>query len=122
VNEKIWLKAIDYENVARRFLEIEEDTGQDQLQPTIIQYYKDIMDFASNKFAEIQQQLITNEYHLKVLTNARDEGKRPVFLKMNPIKVRFFPEEQTAPLTQKYQTALMRHLQKMLDSSLEERQ
>jgi hypothetical protein len=76
------------------------------LQPTIIQYYKNIVDFASDKFAEVQQQLITNEYHLKVLTKARDNGKLPVFLKMNPIKVCFFSEQQTASLTQKYQKAL----------------
>jgi hypothetical protein len=74
-NEKIWLKDMDYKNVARRFIEIEEKTGQDQLPPTIIQYYKDIVDFASNKFAEVQHLLITNEYHLKVLTKAREEGR-----------------------------------------------
>jgi len=122
VNERIWLKSMDYENVARRFLDIEENTGQDQVPPTIIQYYKDIVDFASNKFAKVQQQLITNEYHLNVLTKARDEGKLPVFLKMNPIKVRYFPEEQTASLTQKYQKALDEASAKMLDYTLEERQ
>ncbi len=47
-NEKIWLKAMDYENVARRFLEIEGYTSQNQLPPTIIQYYKDIVDFAND--------------------------------------------------------------------------
>jgi hypothetical protein len=79
-NERIWLKSMEYEQVSRRLLEIEENTGQDQVPPPIIQYYKDIVDFASNKFAELQQQLITNEYHLNVLTKARDEGKLPAFL------------------------------------------
>jgi hypothetical protein len=80
------------------------------------------VDFANNKFAEVLQQLITNEYHLKVLTKVRDKGKLPIFLKMNPIKVRFFPEEQMASLTQKYQKALDEADAKMLDSTLEERQ
>jgi hypothetical protein len=66
--------------------------------------------------------LITNENHLKVLTKARDDGKLPVFLKMNPIEVRFFPEEQTASLTQKYQKVLDEASANMLDSTLEERQ
>jgi hypothetical protein len=41
---------------------------------------------------------------------------------MNPIKVRFFPEEQTASLTQKYQKALDEAAAKMFDSTLVERQ
>jgi hypothetical protein len=121
-NERIWLKSMEYEQVSRRLLEIEENTGQDQVPPPIIQYYKDIVDFASNKFAELQQQLITNEYHLNVLTKARDEGKLPVFLKMKPIKVRFFPEEQAISLTQKYQKILDEASAKMLGCTLEERQ
>ncbi len=66
--------------------------------------------------------MITNEYHLNVLTKARDEGKLPVFLKMKPIKVRFFPEEQAISLTQKYQKVLDEASAKMLGCTLEERQ
>ncbi len=46
-NERIWLKSMEYEQVSRRPLKIEGNTGQDQVPPQIIQYYKDIVDFAS---------------------------------------------------------------------------
>ena len=66
--------------------------------------------------------MIYNDHHLEVLKKSKADGKLPKFLKLNPAKVRFFPEEETKSLTQKYQQALDEAAAKMLDYTLTERE
>ena len=42
----------------------------------------------------------------EVLKKSKVNGKLPKFLKLNPVNVLFFPEEETKSLTQKYQQVL----------------
>lgn len=121
-NESLWLQPMDYGEAAQRLLGLKENTGQDQLPPAVINYYTEIVEFASNKFADLQRNLIYNDHHLEVLKKSKDNGKLPNFLKLNPVKVRFFSEEETTSLTQKYQQALDEAAAKMLDYTLAERE
>ena len=66
--------------------------------------------------------MIYNDHHLEGLKKSKVDGKLPRFLKLNPAKVRFFPEEETKSLTQKYQQALDEAAAKMLDYTLTERE
>ena len=122
VNESLWLQPMDYGEVAERLLGLKENTGEDQLPPAIIEYYREIVEFASNKFADLQRNLVYNEHHLEVLKKAKDNGKLPHFLKLNPVKVRFFPEDETTSLTQKYQKVLDEAAAQMLEYTLAERE
>ena len=122
VNESLWLQPMDYGEVAERLLGLKENTGQDQVPPAIIDYYNEIVRFASNKFADLQQSLIYNDHHLEVLKTAKDDGKRPKFLKLKPENVRVFPNAETTSLTQKYQQVLDEAAAKMLGFALAERE
>ena len=44
---------MDYGEVAQRLLKLKENTGQDRLLPATINYYNEIVEFASNKFVNL---------------------------------------------------------------------
>ena len=80
VNKSLWFHPMDYGEVAQRLLGLKENTGQDQLPPAIINSYNEIVEFASNKFADLQRNLIYNDHHFEVLKSLR----QPVFVSFLP--------------------------------------
>ena len=120
--DQAWAKPMDYNDVARRLLGRIENDGPDQLPPAIIQYFEEIVDFASNKFADLRQQLSHNEHHYSVLKRAKDEGKLPHFLQLKSLEVKFFPEDEAADLHQQYRKILDEAATQMLNSTLRKRE
>ena len=53
VNKSLWVNPMDYGEVTKRLLGLKENTGQDQLPQVIINYYNEIVELASNKFANL---------------------------------------------------------------------
>jgi hypothetical protein len=100
--DQAWAKPMDYNDVAGRLLGRTENDGPDQLPPAIIQYFTEIVDFASKKFADLREQLSHNEHHFTVLKRVKDEGKLPHFLQLKSLEVKFFPEDEAADLHQEY--------------------
>ena len=119
--ERIWLRPMDYEEVSDRLLGLKANEGQDQLTPAIIRYFEDIVRFASQKFADVQQQLTENERHLEILKRAQDDGKTPHFLQMKTVEVKFFPDDEKALLQQEYRKLLDDTASRMLECTLKVR-
>lgn len=119
--ERIWLRPMDYEEVSNRLLGLKANEGQDQLTPAIIRYFEEIVQFASQKFADVQQQLTENEHHLEILKRAQDDGKTPHFLQMKTVEVRFFPDDEKAILQQEYRKLLDDTAERMLECTLKMR-
>lgn len=120
--DQAWAKPMDYNDVAGRLLGRTENDGPDQLPPAIIQYFTEIVDFASKKFADLREQLSHNEHHFTVLKRVKDEGKLPHFLQLKSLEVKFFPEDEAADLHQEYRKILDEAATQMLDSTLKKRE
>ena len=110
-----------YEEVACRLLGETDNDGPNQLPAAIVQYYLEIVDLASEKYANLQQQLEDNEHHIAVLERANDNGKTPNFLKLKLPEVRLFPDNSVVSLKQSFQKALDKADQEMLGCTLKER-
>ena len=120
--DQAWVKPMDYNDVAGRLLGLIENEGQDQLPPAIIQCYEEIVDLASNKFADLRQQLSHNDHHYSVLKRAKDEGKLPHFLQLKSLEIKFFQEEDAADIHQEYRKILDTAATQMLDYTLKKRE
>ena len=91
----IWRRPMDYEEVAYRLLGQRDNVEPNVLPDAIIRLFSEIVESASKKFADLQQQLDDNEHHIKVLDKAREHGKPPNFLILKTPEVRLFPDEST---------------------------
>jgi len=118
---RIWRQPMDYEEVAYRLLGQRDNVEPNVLPAAIIRCYSEIVESASKKFADLQQQLDDNEHHIKVLDKARENGKPPNFLILKTPEVRLFPDESTAALQQSFRKILDRAAQEMLECTLKER-
>lgn len=83
-----------------------DNVGPDKIPAEIIQYFSDIVDFASTKFADLQTDVDGNEHHIKVLERAKESGKPPKFLILNPPEIRFFPEDLAKSLRDNFRKTL----------------
>jgi len=83
ISAELQPSAEDYNDVGRRLLVQIENDGPDQLPPAIIQYFKEIVDFASNKFADLRQQLSHDEHHYSVLKGLRKKASFLIFCSSN---------------------------------------
>jgi hypothetical protein len=119
--ERVWLRPMDYEEVSNRLLGLKANEGQDQLAPAIIKYFEEIVQFASQRFADVQLQLTQNEHHLETLKRAQNDGKIPHFLQMKTVEVRFFPEDEKTLLQQEYRKILDDTANRMHESTLKMR-
>jgi len=90
---RIWRLPMDYEEVARRLLGEKDNDGPNVLPAEIMEYFSEVVELASEQFADLQKQVDDNEHHIKVLERALENGKPPNFLMLNAPKVRFFPDE-----------------------------
>jgi hypothetical protein len=118
---RIWTGPMDYNEVGDRLSGQKANDGIDKLPAEILQYYSEIVEFASNKFADIQQQLDDNEHHIGVLLKAKANQKLPHFLQMNAPEVRLFPEESIKNLQRKFREILDVASRDMLQCTLSER-
>ena len=119
--DRIWIRPMDYDEVARRLLGESENDGPSQLPAEIIRYFADIVEFSSGKFADLQTRIDDNEHHIQVLERAKECSKAPHFLTLNTPKVRLFPEDSVAKLQQKFQKILDEASLRMLNDTIMER-
>jgi len=119
--DRIWSMPMTYEEVGRRLLGEDDDVGPNQLPAAIIRCYSEIVDYASKKFADLQERLDDNEHHIGVLERAKENGKTPNFLMLKPPEVRLFPDESAANLQQIYRKVLDAAAQEMLRYTMIER-
>ena len=118
---RIWRLPMDYEEVARRLLGEKDNDGPNVLPAEIIEYFSEVVELASEQFADLQKQVDDNEHHTKVLERALENGKPPNFLMLNAPKVRFFPDEPAESLQRSYQKILDEASLAMLKCTLSER-
>ena len=118
---RIWRTPMDYEEVARRFLGESDNVGPNMLPAEIIRFYSEIVESASNQFADLQKQVDDNEHHIKVLERAMEIDKAPNFLKLESPKVRFFPDDAAENLQKSYRRILDEAALAMLKCTLSER-
>ena len=107
--------------VARRLLGESDNDGPNVLPAEIIRFFSEIVESASNQFADLQKQVDDNEHHIKVLERAVENGKAPNFLKLDPPKVRFFPDDAAESLQKSYRRILDEAALAMLKCTLSER-
>jgi hypothetical protein len=81
----------------------------------------EIVESASNQFADLQKQVDDNEYHVKVLERVVENGKAPNFLKLDPPKVRFFPDDAAESLQKSFRRIFDEAALAMLKCTLSER-
>ncbi len=112
---------MDYEEVAYRLLGQRDNVEPNILPAAIIRLYSEIVESASKKFADLQQQLDDNEHHIKVLDKACEHVKPPNFLILKTPEVRLFPDESTKALQQSFREILDRAEQEMLECTLKKR-
>ena len=98
-----------------------DNVGPDKIPAEIIQYFSDIVDFASTKFADLQTDVDGNEHHIKVLERAKESGKPPKFLILNPPEIRFFPEDLAKSLRDNFRKTLDNASLEMLECTLKQR-
>jgi hypothetical protein len=115
------MNPMDYEEVAYRLLGTKDNVEPNLLPEPIIQFYSEIVEYATNKFAVLQQQLDDNEHHIKVLHHARENGKPPNFLKMQAPEVRLLPAESVSVLQKSFREILDKAALDMLTCTLKER-
>jgi hypothetical protein len=118
---RIWRAPMDDEEVARRLLGESDNDGPNVLPAEIIRFFSEIVESASNQFADLQKQVDDNEHHIKVLERAVENGKAPNFLKLDPPKVRFFPDDAAESLQKSYRKILDEAALAMLKCTLSER-
>lgn len=118
---RIWGEPMDYEEVANRLLGQRDNVEPNVLPAEIIRFYSEIVESASKKFADLQQQLDDNEHHIKVLERARENGKPPNFLMLKTPEVRLFPDTSKATLQQSFRKILDGAALQMLECTLKER-
>ena len=118
---RIWMSPMDYEEVGYRLLGTKDNVEPNLLPEAIIQFYTEIVEFASNKYADLQQKLDDNEHHIKVLHFAREKGNPPKFLKLQAPEVRFFPADSVSALKKSFRTILDKAELDMLEYTLKER-
>jgi hypothetical protein len=119
--DRIWMNPMDYEEVAYRLLGTKDNVEPNLLPEPIIQFYSEIVEYATNKFAVLQQQLDDNEHHIKVLHHASENGKPPNFLKMQAPEVRLLPAESVSVLQKSFREILDKAALDMLTCTLKER-
>jgi hypothetical protein len=112
---------MDYEEVARRLLGEKDNDGPNVLPAEIIEYFSEVVELASEQFADLQKQVDDNEHHIKVLERAVENVKAPNFLQLNAPKVRFFPDDSAKTLEQSYRNILDQATLAMLKCTLSER-
>lgn len=118
---RIWMRPMDYEEVGHRLLGTKDNVEPNILPETIIRFYSEIVESASNKFADLQQKIDDNEHHIKVLHSARERGKPPNFLKLQAPEVRLFPADTVSALQKSFRDILDKAELDMLECTLKER-
>ena len=118
---RIWRLPMSYEEVSYRLLGQRDNVEPNVLPAAIIRWYSEIVESASKKFADLQQQLDDNEHHIKVLDKARENDKPPKFLLMKTPEVRLFPDESAKALQQSFRKILDGAAREMLECTLKER-
>jgi hypothetical protein len=74
---RTWKVPMDYEEVARRLLGETDNDGQNVLPAEIIRFFSEIVESASNRFANLQKQVDDYEHHIRVLERAVEISKAP---------------------------------------------
>lgn len=118
---RIWMSPMNYEEVGYRLLGTKDNVEPNVLPEAIIQFYSEIVESASNKYADLQQKLDDNEHHIKVLHSARERGKPPNFLKLQAPEVRLFPADSVSALQKSFREILDKAELDMLEYTLKER-
>lgn len=120
----LWASPMPKQEVVNRLFGRIPNEGEDQIPAEVITYFTDLVQFASSEFADLQQRLANNEYHLERLLGFRSRNEVPNFLniKMPEINSDFFETEDRTRLEGKFQRVLDQASKSMLDIFIKERE
>jgi hypothetical protein len=106
--------------VVGRLLGKIENTSHDNLIQPIMVYFNDVVETATDMFADLRRRLQLNKHHLEVLRKMKSNGKIPRYLKLETprIKSDLFSDEAAAELTTNYQATLKQASEVLLDLTI----
>ena len=114
---------MNVKDVVGRLLGKIENTSHDNLIQPIMVYFNDVVETATNKYADLRRRLQLNKHHLEVLRKMKSNGKMPRYLKLETprIKADLFSEEVAAELMTNFQVTLKQASEALLDLTIEAR-
>ena len=118
---RVWDKPVTYRALGQILRQENSGEGPSQLPEEILRYFNNLVDSASDKFADMQKRLNDNEHHINVLERAKAIDKIPNFLKPKIPTVKFFPEDSAVSLRKSYEEMQLETSKRMLERTLRER-
>ncbi len=79
---------MDIKDVVKRLEEKIENISHDNLIPPIMGYFNDVLETATNMFADLRRRLQLNKHHLEVLCKMKSKGKMQCYLKSESPKLK----------------------------------
>jgi hypothetical protein len=122
-SDRLWRTAMNAKCVVGRLQGRIDNNSHDNLIQPIMVYFNDVMEMATDKFADLRRRFQLNKHHLEVLRKMKSNSKIPRYLALDTPKVNtnLFSVEVAEELRTNYQATLKQASESLLDITIEAR-
>jgi hypothetical protein len=122
-SDRLWRSGMNVKDVINRLLgKVDNDSHDNLIQPIMV-YYNDVMETATNMFADLRRRFQLNKHHLEVLRKMKSNGKIPRYLTLETPRISsdLFSAEVAEELRTTYHASLKQASEALLDLTIEAR-
>lgn len=122
-SDRLWRTGMNVKDVINRLLgKVDNDSHDNLIQPIMV-YYNDVMEMATNMYADLRRRFQLNKHHLEVLRKMKSNGKIPRYLILETPKIRsdLFSVEVAEELRTTYHATLKQASEVLLELTIEAR-
>ena len=122
-SDRLWRTGLNVKDVINRLLgKVDNDLHDNLIQPIMV-YYNDVMEMATNMYADLRRRFQLNKHHLEVLRKMKSNGKIPRYLILETPKIRsdLFSVEVAEELRTTYHATLKQASEVLLELTIEAR-
>ena len=122
-SDRLWRTGMNVKDVINRLLgKVNNDSHDNLIQPIMV-YYNDVMEMATNMYADLRRRFQLNMHHLEVLRKMKSNGKIPRYLILETPKIRsdLFSVEVAEELRTTYHATLKQASEVLLERTIEAR-
>jgi hypothetical protein len=122
-SDRLWRTGMNVKDVINRLLgKVNNDSHDNLIQPIMV-YYNDVMEMATNMYADLRRRFQLNKHHLEVLRKMKSNGKIPRYLILETPKIRsdLFSVEVAEELRTTYHATLKQASEVLLELTIEAR-